>query len=92
MTVFNSYISQYYNWHNNAMVEKHKMSKDLQTVYKFNMCNYTLKLTFLLLNFKKRCKRDKEQHYAVDGHGPATIYARKVQGLKNFRTSFVMLK
>ena len=74
------------------MVEKHKMSKDLQTVYKFNMCKYTIKLTFLLHTYKKHYKRDKEQHYAVDGHGPANHYARKFQGLKIFRTSFVMLE
>ena len=67
------------------MVEKHKMSKDLQTCYKCNMFNYTIKLTFLLHIYKTGCKSDKEQHYAVDGHN----YARKFQGLTNFRTTFV---
>ena len=74
------------------MVEKHEMSKDLQTFYKCNLSNYTIKPTFLLHNYKKRCKRDKEQHYAVDGHGLANKYARKFQGLTNFRTTFIMLK
>ena len=58
------------------MVEKHKVRKDLQTSYKCNMCNYTIKLTFLLNTYKKCCKRDKEQHYAFDGHGLAYKYAR----------------
>ena len=31
------------------------------------ICNYTIKLAFLLHNCKKRCKRDEEQNYAVGG-------------------------
>ena len=43
------------------MEEKHKMSKDQQTFYWSNICNYTINLAFLLHNYKKRCKRDKEK-------------------------------
>ena len=43
-----------------TMVEKYKVSKDLQTFYKCNMCNYTIKLLFLLHNLKKRCKMNKK--------------------------------
>ena len=43
------------------MEEKHKMSKDQQTFYWCNICNYKIKLAFLLHNYKKSCKRDKEK-------------------------------
>ena len=39
-----------------TMVEKHKMSKDLQTFYKCNMCNYTIKLTFYCLVTRQAAK------------------------------------
>ena len=68
------------------------MSKDQQTFYKYNMCNRTIKLTFLLHNYKKSCKRDEEQIYAVDGHGLAYNYDRQIKGQTNFRTTLVMLK
>ena len=74
------------------MVEKQKMSKDQQTFYWCNICNYTIKLAFLLHNYNKSCERDKETNYAVDGHGLANNYERKIQGLTNFKTTFVMVK
>ena len=74
------------------MVEKHKMSKDQQTFYWCNICNYTIKLAFLLHNYKKAAKGIKERKNAVDGHGLANNYDRKIQGQTNFKTTFVMLK
>ena len=43
----------------------------------------TFKLAFLVHKYKKTCKRDKEQNYAVDGHGLANNCDRKIQGQTN---------
>ena len=60
------------------------MSKDWQTFYKCKMCNNTFKITFLLHNYKKSRKRDKEQNNAVDGQGLANNYDGTIQGQTNF--------
>ena len=43
------------------MVQKHKVSKYQQTFYNCSMCKYTIKLTFLLHNYKKGCKSIKNK-------------------------------
>ena len=43
------------------MVEKYKMSKDCETFDKCKVCNNTINITFLLHNYKKSRKKDKEQ-------------------------------
>ena len=42
------------------MVEKHNMSKDQQTFQETDICNNTIKITFLLHNYKKSRKSNKE--------------------------------
>ena len=56
------------------------------------MCNYKIKLNFLLQKYKKSYKTDKEQNYRVDGHRLAKNYDRQIQGQTNFRTTIVMVK
>ena len=38
------------------MVEKHKTRKNQQTFYKFNMCNYTIKITLYCITTRKASK------------------------------------
>ena len=57
------------------MVEKQKMSKNQKTFYKCNMCNNTIKITFLLHNYKK-----SRLINAVDGQGMANNNDRQIQG------------
>ena len=72
------------------MVEKHKMSKDQQIFYECNMCNNTMRITFLLK--KEEEKRMLNKLNVVDGQGLATNYDGQIQGQTNFKISFFMLK
>ena len=65
--------------------EKHKMSKYKPTYFKCNMCNNTFKFTFLLHDYKKSQKWDKEQKFAVVP-GSVQVPENRTRGQKSFRT------
>ena len=65
-----------------TMVEKHKISKYLQTFISVIYATIQSNLFFFLHNY----------NCAVDGHSLANKYTRKFQGLTNFRSTFIMLK
>ena len=74
------------------MVEKHKIRKNQQTFYKFNMCNNTIKITLYCITTGKSTKGIKNIINVVDEQELANNYDSQVQEHTNFRRTFVMLK
>ncbi len=67
------------------------MSKNQKAFYKCNMCNNTIKITFLLHNYKKMAIGIKNKFIAVDGQGLANNYDRQIKGQTNLGITFVIL-
>ena len=82
MLVCKGYIRKIPNYHKNSRETKYK-----HKMFQYKMSNNTIKITFLLHNYKKSITTRK-----ADGQGLAINYDRQIQGMTNFRVNFVINK